>query len=41
MAKSLYIAEKPSVALEFAKALKINTRRMDGYLESEEAVVTW
>ncbi|MGI6012472.1 MAG: DNA topoisomerase [Ruminococcus sp.] len=41
MAKSLYIAEKPSVAQEFAKALKINARRMDGYLESEEAVVTW
>lgn len=41
MLKSLYIAEKPSVALEFAKALKINTRRQDGYLESDEAVVTW
>ncbi|MGI6008260.1 MAG: DNA topoisomerase [Ruminococcus sp.] len=41
MAKSLYIAEKPSVAQEFAKALKLNARRMDGYLESEEAVVTW
>ncbi|MCH1983202.1 DNA topoisomerase [Ruminococcus sp. OA3] len=41
MAKSLYIAEKPSVAQEFAKALKINARRNDGYLESENAVVTW
>ncbi len=41
MGKSLYIAEKPSVAQEFAKALKINARRGDGYLESEEAVVTW
>ena len=41
MGKSLYIAEKPSVAQEFAKALKINTKRYDGYLESEEAVVTW
>jgi len=41
MTKSLYIAEKPSVAQEFAKALKMNTRRNDGYLESEEAVVTW
>ncbi len=41
MAKSLYIAEKPSVAQEFAKALKINARRNDGYLESEDAVVTW
>ncbi|MBQ9765564.1 MAG: type IA DNA topoisomerase [Lachnospiraceae bacterium] len=41
MGKSLYIAEKPSVAQEFAKALKINAKRKDGYLESEEAVVTW
>ena len=41
MAKSLYIAEKPSVAQEFAKALKINGARRNGYLESEDAVVTW
>lgn len=41
MGKNLYIAEKPSVAQEFAKALKLNTRRADGYLESEEAIVTW
>ncbi|MCI5900694.1 MAG: DNA topoisomerase [Lachnospiraceae bacterium] len=39
--KSLYIAEKPSVAQEFAKALKIKASRRDGYLESEDAVVTW
>ena len=41
MGKSLFIAEKPSVAQEFAKALKYNTVRCDGYVESEEAVVTW
>ncbi|MBS6398049.1 MAG: type IA DNA topoisomerase [Clostridiales bacterium] len=41
MSKSLYIAEKPSVAQEFAKALKLNMRKQDGYLESEEAIVTW
>lgn len=41
MPKALYIAEKPSVAQEFAKALKINGQRHDGYLESQEAVVTW
>lgn len=41
MGKSLYIAEKPSVAQEFAKALKLNTRRQDGYLESEDSIVTW
>ncbi len=41
MAKSLFIAEKPSVAQEFAKALKINTARRDGYLEGDTAVITW
>lgn len=41
MGKKLFIAEKPSVAQEFAKALKYNMSRRDGYLESEEAVVTW
>ena len=41
MGKSLYIAEKPSVAREFAKALKQNMVGKDGYLESEEAIVTW
>lgn len=41
MGKAVYIAEKPSVAQEFAKALKLNFRRMDGYLEGEGAIVTW
>ena len=41
MGKSVYIAEKPSVAQEFAKALKLNTRRKDGYLEADSAIVTW
>lgn len=41
MGKSLYIAEKPSVAQEFAKALKQNMKRKDGWLESDESVVTW
>ena len=39
--KNLYIAEKPSVAQEFAKALKENFSRKDGYLESDGSVVTW
>ncbi|MDE6635360.1 MAG: hypothetical protein K2K09_01990, partial [Lachnospiraceae bacterium] len=39
--KKLFIAEKPSVAAEFAKALKSNTRKMDGYLEGEDIIVTW
>lgn len=41
MSKSLYIAEKPSVAQQFADALKIRGRRGDGYIESEDAIVTW
>ena len=41
MGKAVYIAEKPSVAQEFAKALKLNTKRKDGYLESDQAIVTW
>ncbi|MCI9138999.1 MAG: type IA DNA topoisomerase [Lachnospiraceae bacterium] len=39
--KSLYITEKPSVAREFAKALNLNTKNNQGYMESEEAIVTW
>ena len=41
MGKAVFIAEKPSVAKEFAKALKLNTASKDGYLESEKAIVTW
>ena len=41
MAKSLFIAEKPSVAKEFAKALKQNMSTKDGYLESADMIVTW
>ena len=41
MRKSLYIAEKPSVAQEFAKALKMDMRSYNGYREGEGAVVTW
>ena len=41
MGKSLFIAEKPSVAQEFAKALKINVKKHDGYLEGDSEVVTW
>ena len=41
MSKSLYIAEKPSVAQEFANALKINARRSNGYIESDEVIITW
>lgn len=41
MSKSLFIAEKPSVAQEFIKALKINGKKADGYTENEQYVVTW
>ncbi|MBO5478431.1 MAG: type IA DNA topoisomerase [Clostridia bacterium] len=41
MPKKLLITEKPSVAMEFAKALKINTTRKNGYLESDEWIITW
>ena len=41
MPKKLLITEKPSVAMEFSKALKINATRKDGYLESEEWIITW
>ncbi len=41
MTKALFIAEKPSVALEFAKALDIKGNKRDGYIEAEGAIVTW
>ncbi len=41
MSKSLYISEKPSVAQEFAKALKENFKKQDGYMESDTSIVTW
>ncbi len=41
MSKKLFIAEKPSVAQEFARVLKVNGRRGDGFIESQEYVVTW
>lgn len=41
MSKAIYIAEKPSVAREFAKALKISGKNNDGYIENDESIVTW
>lgn len=41
MGKSLYIAEKPSVAQQFATALKLSGKRGDGYIEADSAIVTW
>ena len=41
MGKQVIIAEKPSVAKEFAKVLKINAKNQNGYMESEDYIVTW
>ncbi len=41
MGKFLYIAEKPSVAQEFAKALNEDFTKRDGYTESANSIVTW
>lgn len=41
MGKAIYIAEKPSVAQQFAAALKLSARRADGYIEANDAIVTW
>ena len=41
MGKKLLVTEKPSVAMEFAKALKIIANRKNGYIESEEWIITW
>ena len=41
LSKKLIITEKPSVAMEFAKTLKITTSRKNGYLESNDWIITW
>lgn len=41
MGKNVFIAEKPSVARQFADALKLKTKQNDGYLESENCIITW
>ena len=41
MGKSLFIAEKPSVAQQFAQVLKVSGRQGAGYLENADYVVTW
>ena len=41
MGKKLYITEKPSVAIEFAKALGVNAPRQDGYIEDADNIITW
>ena len=41
MGKHIFIAEKPSVAREFANALKQNMKKYNGYMESDDTIVTW
>ena len=41
MGKQIIITEKPSVAMEFAKVLGINGQKKDGYLESDNWIITW
>ncbi|OPJ55756.1 DNA topoisomerase [Alkalithermobacter paradoxus] len=41
MSKALFITEKPSVAIEFAKALNIKGSKKNGYIESDKAIITW
>lgn len=41
MSKTVFIAEKPSVAREFANALHVKFQSRDGFMESENVIVTW
>ena len=41
MGITVYIAEKPSVALEFARVLGGQARRKDGYMEGDGVIFTW
>ena len=41
MGKALFVAEKPSVAMDFVKLLKVDGKRNNGFIESEKAVFTW
>ena len=41
MSKHLLITEKPSVAMEFAKVIGENGKRYNGYIESENWIITW
>lgn len=41
MGKTVFLTEKPSVAMEFAKALKINAKRQNGFIENDRYIITW
>lgn len=41
MSKRVFIAEKPSVAREFANSLGLSFKSKDGYMEAEDTIVTW
>ncbi|MBS6500395.1 MAG: type IA DNA topoisomerase [Clostridium sp.] len=41
MGKTLFIAEKPSVAMDFVKLLNVKGKRSNGYIEGEKSIFTW
>lgn len=41
MEKSVFIAEKPSVARQFADALKVSGKKYNGYIENDNYILTW
>ncbi len=41
MGKSVFIAEKPSVARQFADALKVSGKSYNGYIENDNYILTW
>ncbi|MDZ7548590.1 type IA DNA topoisomerase, partial [Clostridium perfringens] len=41
MGKALFVAEKPSVAMDFVKLLNVNGKRNNGYIEGEKSIFTW
>lgn len=41
MGKTLFIAEKPSVAMDFVKLLNVKAKRNNGYIEGEKSIFTW
>lgn len=41
MGKTLFIAEKPSVAMDFVKLLNVKGIRSNGYIEGEKSIFTW
>lgn len=41
MNKSLFVTEKPSVAMDYVNLLKLKGIKKDGYIECDKAIFTW